>query len=163
MKPSRALLFFFCFLAHTGCASGRGYQRAAPGELPANRPDWNVQESPHYAELKREYGKGLSYEKAKIKYLLGETGRSPYQFDRNGWVYGGQRTAAHLRKKYMQRMAQVKTAQDFIDKVASISTESGKPYLALPGDGKAYRTGDLLNHELRRLETFMDEHHSSSA
>lgn len=149
-------VFLFCLLALMGCA-GREYRLAAPGELPQPMTNWEIEKSPYFTELKREYGKGSSYERAKIKYLLDCTSKSEYSFDRNGMVYGGERTARHLRKKYMQRIDRVKTAQDFIDKVASISTASGKPYLAFPGDGKAYRTGDLLNYELRRLEKFMDD------
>jgi hypothetical protein len=76
-------------------------------------------------------------------------------------IYGGERTSRHLRKKYLQRIEKVKTAQDFIDKVASLSTASGRPYLALPGDGRAYRTGDILNYELKCLENFMDELHAA--
>jgi len=149
-------IFLFCLLALMGCA-GSEYRLAAPGELPQPMLPWEVEKSPYFAELRSEYGKGSSYERAKIKYLLDCTSKSGYSFDRNGMVYGGRRTAQHLRKKYMQRINKVKTAQDFIDKVASISTASGKPYLALPGDGKAYPTGDILNYELRRLEKFMDD------
>jgi hypothetical protein len=126
-------------------------------------PNGEIQKSPYFAELNHEYGKRLSYERAKIKYLLGHTSRSEYFFVRMGWVYNGERTARHLRKKYLQRIDTVSTAQDFIDKVASVSTASGRPYLALPGDGKAYPTGDLLNYELRRLEAFMDDLHRSPA
>lgn len=147
-------------LAWAGCAVAR-YRLAAPGELPEPMPNREIQRSPYFAELNREYGKGLSYERAKIKYLLAHTSRSEYSFVRMGWVYDGERTARHLRKKYRERIDTVSTAQDFIDKVASISTASGRPYLALPGDGKAYPTGDLLNYELRRLETFMDDLHRS--
>lgn len=144
-----------------GCAAPY-YSMAAPGELPYGLPTREIRDSPYFAELDREYGKGLSYERAKIKYLLGHTAQSDYSFDRNGRVYDSERTANHLRKKYRQRLEKIHTAQDFIDKVASISTESGRPYLALPGDGKAYRTGDLLNYELRHLETFMDDLHQQT-
>lgn len=132
---------------------------AAPGELPQNLPDWNIQTSPYFVQLRREYGKGAAYEQAKIKYLLGHISKSKYRFVRMDRVYGGEKTAQHLRKKYLQRIGRVHTAQDFIDKVASISTGWGRPYLALPGDGKAYPTGDILNYELKRLETFMDGLH----
>lgn len=151
-------IFLSWLLILAGCA-GADYQLAAPGELPQSRPGWAIQESPYFDELNRTYGQGLVYERAKIKYLLGHTSLSEYSFDRNGRVYNGTRTARHLRKKYFQRFDKVRTAQDFIDKVASISTASGRPYRALPGDGKAYRTGDLLNYELRRLEIFMDDLH----
>ena len=159
MTVTRGTIYFlFGLLALAGCAGPR-YQLAAPGELPPSLPEAEIQESPYFAELNREYGKGLSYEWAKIRYLLGHTSQSEYSFVRLGRVYGGERTAQHLRKKYFQRIKTVHTAQDFIDRVASISTASGQPYLALPGDGKAYRTGDILNYELRRLETFMDDLH----
>ena len=143
----------------TGCAGREGYRPAPAGALPPNHPNVGIPSSPHFAELERTYGKGLAYERAKIKYLLGHTSRSDYRFVRMDRVYDGPRTAKHLRKKYLQRFDEVKTARDFIDKVASISTGWGRPYLALPGDGFAYPTGDILHYELARLEAFMDERH----
>lgn len=157
----KILLFGLLALAGPGCA-GASYRLAAPGSLPQPLPNEDIQKSPYFSELNREYGKGLSYEQAKIRYLLGHTSRSKFLFVRMNRVYDGERTAEHLRKKYRQRLDQVQTAQDFINKVASISTGWGRPYLALPGDGLAYPTGDILNYELRRLETFMDEQHASS-
>ena len=68
----------------------------------------------------------------------------------------------HLRKKYLQRINEVKTARDYIEKVASISTGWGRPYLALPGDGLAYPTGDILRYELTQLESLMDGRHRES-
>jgi hypothetical protein len=158
MKP--ALLLFLLIFA--GCAGAR-YQLAKPGEIPASLPNLDIQTSSYFAELKREYGKGLVYERAKIKYLLGHTSESAYQFVRMDVVYGGERTAKHLRKKYQQRFSEIKTAQEFIDKVASISKDWGRPYLALPGDGRAYRTGDILNYELKRLDAYMDKLHRSGS
>lgn len=153
-------VLLFGWLALAGCA-GVEYRLAPPGALPQNLPDGEISKSPYFTELNREYGQGLSYERAKIKYLLGHTSESEYSFVRLGRVYSGERTARHLRKKYFQRVDKVLTAQDFIDKVASISVDWGRPYLALPGDGLAYPTGDILNYELRRLEAYMDDLHRS--
>lgn len=133
-----------------------------PVALPDPKPDWDIAASPFLPELKREYGNGISYERAKIKYLLGHTSLSKYQFVRMDYVYNGERTAQHLRKKYRQRFDEIVTAQDFIDDIASISTGWRRPYLALPGDGLAYSTGDILSYELSRLEAFIDEEMGSS-
>ncbi len=157
MKNFKNLSLIYVAIAFfaSSCVASK-YQMAQMGVLPSEGLDWEIEESQHFQELKRTYGQGITYERAKINYLLGHTAASPFSFDRNGYVYDGETTAKHLRKKYRQRIKTIKTAQNFIDNVASISTASNNPYLAIPGDGLAYPTGDILNHELRRLETYMD-------
>ena len=129
------------------------------GILPQVTPISNVRESPYFPELNRTYGKGLEHERVKIKYLLWHTRHSGWTFDRNGRVWDAEDTANTLTKKYHQRIDQVQTARDYIDKVASYSVTSGRAYYALPGDGMAYRTGEVLHRELTRLEILMDELH----
>lgn len=147
------LLIFFFILS--GCLAAARYEIAAPGALP-DLPEWDIEGSDHFAELQRTYGKGLPYERAKIKYLLEQTHKSNYSFIRMDHVYDSVITAKHLRKKYMQRFGEIRTARDYIDKVASISTGWRRPYLMLTAEGIAYPTGDILKYELNRLENFMD-------
>ena len=49
-------------------------------------------------------------------------------------------------------MAELKTAVDFIDKVASISGTSGKPYLIRFKDGREIISHDFLLSELKKLD-----------
>ncbi len=157
---TRAGFIISCvLLVATGCGTA-SYQLVPPGTLPAGIPEWEIQKSPYFHELNRKYGKGLEYERAKIKYLLGHTRLSQWSFDRNGRVWDSEATARTLQKKYLQKIDKIKTARDYIDKVATFSSTSGRDYYALPGDGKAYRTGDVLHYELTRLERFMDELHN---
>ena len=151
-----SLILVFCLAS---CAS-ISYERVSYGELPPNMPDRAIDQSPIFPELVLRYGKGLTYERTKIKFLLSETRNSPFQFDRNGYQYDAEITANHLSKKYRQRFDKIKTAREFIDHIASISSKSGRYYLALPGDGRAYPTGGLLDYDLERLEEYMSQYHA---
>ena len=48
---------------------------------------------------------------------------------------------------------EVKTATDFIEKVASISSTSGKPYVIRFKGKPDVKCGDYLKEELKKLET----------
>jgi len=47
---------------------------------------------------------------------------------------------------------EIKTAKDFIDKAASVSSTSGKPYLIRVKGSKEVKSGDYLHAELKKLE-----------
>jgi|SRR5271167_441901 len=66
----------------------------------------------------------------EINHLLELIERSGCEFFRNGTWYDGQRAQAHLRAKYDALAAsnQINTAEDFIEKAASNSSISGRPY-----------------------------------
>src|SRR5271155_3186437 len=66
----------------------------------------------------------------EINHLLGLIEQSGCEFFRNGTWYDAQRAQAHLRAKYDALAAndQIKTAEDFIEKAASSSSLSGRPY-----------------------------------
>ena len=66
----------------------------------------------------------------EINYLLGLIEQSGCEFFRNGTWYDAQQAQAHLRAKYDALAAnnQIKTAEDFIEKAASNSSMSGRPY-----------------------------------
>src|SRR5271154_4370053 len=66
----------------------------------------------------------------EINYLLGLIGKSGCDFFRNGTWYDAQQAQAHLRAKYdaLSASGQIRTAEDFIEKAASNSSMSGRPY-----------------------------------
>jgi hypothetical protein len=86
---------------------------------------------------------------ALIKYVgdLKET-----KFIRNGSSYSAAAAATFLRRKWRANETNVKTARDFIDKVASFSGTSGEPYLIRVKDGKEIKSRDFLAAELQRME-----------
>jgi hypothetical protein len=74
------------------------------------------------------------------------------QFVRNGKAYDATIAAKFLRGKLAANDAEVKSARAFIDKVASFSGTSGKPYLIRRSDGSEIKSKDYLLAELRKLE-----------
>jgi len=65
---------------------------------------------------------------ADIEYLLLKVQQSPCEFQRNGSVYTGEQAARHLRQKLAAAPAGIDVEQ-FISRIASKSSISGKPYL----------------------------------
>lgn len=120
-------------------------------------PQTRLEESPYFNRLMETYGDHLSHERVKIEYLLSMTDASAFEFDRNGVRYGGAQTAHHLRRKYRKRFREVKTAAGFIEHIATHSSQSGRHYLAFPGNGYAYHCGDLLTAELERVEQAVEK------
>ena len=73
------------------------------------------------------------------------------EFMRNGTAYSAQQAAAHLRAKLKKAGGRVKTAQDFIDGVASASYLSGKPYYIRFNDGKQVTSKEFFEGRLREI------------
>jgi hypothetical protein len=73
-------------------------------------------------------------------------------FIRNGSAYNSKSAAIFLRRKWQANQSGVKTARDFIDKVATFSGTSGKPYLIRFKDGKEIHSRDFLLARLKTLE-----------
>ena len=93
-------------------------------------------------------------EKQKIETLIKELGElKDAKFVRNGWTYGPSTAVRFLRGKWEANDAEIKTARDFIDKVASISGTSGKPYLIRFNDGREIKSRDFLFAELKKIES----------
>jgi hypothetical protein len=84
---------------------------------------------------------------ALIKHVEGLAGA---KFVRNGKEYDAKTAAVFLRRKWDAKKGEIKTAQDFIDKVASVSSTSGKPYL-IRKDGKDTKSGEYLTEQLEKL------------
>ena len=66
---------------------------------------------------------------SEIEFLLHSIGSSGCTFERNGSVHTAPRAEEHLRMKYRKAREYVASADDFIDKLASESSWTGKPYL----------------------------------
>jgi len=93
-------------------------------------------------------------EKQKIETLIKQVGDlKDAKFVRNGSSYEPATAVRFLRGKWEANDAQVKTARDFIDKVASFSGTSGKPYLIRFKDGRELKSSDFLLAELRKLDS----------
>ena len=93
-------------------------------------------------------------EKQKIETLIKEIGAlKDAKFVRNGWTYGVSTAVRFLRGKWEANDTEVKNARDFIDKVASMSGTSGKPYLIRFNDGREIKSRDFLFAELKKIES----------
>jgi len=73
-------------------------------------------------------------------------------FIRNDKEYDAKTAAKFLRAKWDANKADVKTAKDFIAKVATASGTSGKAYLIRFKVGKEVKSADYLSAELKKLE-----------
>jgi len=81
---------------------------------------------------------------AVVEYLLARIGESGLTFIRNGSEHTAAEAAAHIRGKYEHFKKDIKTPEDFIDKAASKSILSGKPYLVKMPDGTTRLAADWL-------------------
>ena len=72
-------------------------------------------------------------------------------FVRNGKPYDASKAARFLREKWKSRESEVRTAEDFIERVASVSSTTSKPYLIRFVDGREIQSAEYLRAELARL------------
>ncbi len=88
----------------------------------------------------------------EINYLIGYIADSGCAFQRNGTWNDSKAAAAHVRKKYdfLAKRGHIKTTEDFVDKAATESSFSGKPYEIKCGDATAIPSGLWLSQELAR-------------
>lgn len=73
-------------------------------------------------------------------------------FLRNGTEHTPKEAAEHLRLKWKNAGAKVKSAADFIRYCASESSMSGRPYEIRLGDGRTVLARDWLWTELKRMD-----------
>jgi Family of unknown function (DUF5329) len=93
-------------------------------------------------------------EKQKIEALIKHVADlKDAKFVRNGSAYNADTAAVFLRRKWEAKESEVKTARDFIDKVASFSGTSGKSYLIQFKDGSEIKSRDFLLAQLKKLDT----------
>jgi hypothetical protein len=72
-------------------------------------------------------------------------------FFRNGKSYPASSAARFLREKWQSRKSEVRSAEEFIDLVASSSSTTSKPYLIRFADGREVSSAEYLRAELARL------------
>src|SRR5262245_6240041 len=91
-------------------------------------------------------------EKQKIEALIKQVGDlKDAKFVRNGSTYEPATAVKFLRGKWDANKNEVKSARDFIDKVATMSGTSGKPYLIRFKDGKEIQSREFLLAELKKI------------
>jgi len=86
----------------------------------------------------------------EIDYLLSTIGQSDCVFVRNGKEYDAQDAEAHLRMKYRRGKRYAPTTEKFIERLASMSSMSKKPYFIECNGEEPVQSGQcltqLLNH-----------------
>ena len=83
----------------------------------------------------------------EIQYLLEFVATSGCSFERNGSVHSPEDAADHLRLKYRRGGKYVSTAENFIDRLASESSWTGKKY-TVTCDGEVTPSGEWLHEAL---------------
>ena len=73
-------------------------------------------------------------------------------FVRNDSGYDAKTAARFLRGKWRREQKDIKTAIHFIDKVGSVSSTSGKPYVIRFKGAREVKCGEYLKEELRKLD-----------
>jgi hypothetical protein len=93
------------------------------------------------------FGADPPSERDKIEAALARMDKSDLVFIRNGSEYTGKAAADHMRAKLKQAGDSVKTFDEFVDKVASKSSMSGKPYLVKFKDGSTTELAKWLREK----------------
>ena len=153
-----SFLFLFTFSFYR---SGFSESKKSEKETPLLAPSHPIEQSVAFKRALKITPDRPEFQKARIDYLLERVSKSPYNFWRNGSQHTGKRAAAHLRWKMIRRYDQVKTAEDFIERVATRSKISGEPYLVLFPGGKR-PLGGVLHHELELFDQVIQKQRSTT-
>lgn len=73
------------------------------------------------------------------------------KFYRNGELHDATAAAKHLRMKWEKAGSRVKTAIDFIEKIASKSSMSGEPYKIVYANGKTVLARQFFYEQLKSI------------
>ncbi len=93
-------------------------------------------------------------EDTKIEALLVYVGsQTKVKFIRNGSEYDNATAVKFLRGKWDRQRGTVSSAKEFIDKIASRSSTSGKPYRIRLADGQEVDCAVFLSNRLAELES----------
>lgn len=88
----------------------------------------------------------------QIEALIASVGRMvDTGFIRNGRAYNSAIAAKFLRLKWQQQSDKVRSAEDFIEKVASFSSTTGRLYMIRFSDGREIPCSVVLRDELSKL------------
>jgi hypothetical protein len=89
----------------------------------------------------------------EINFLLGDIEQSGCEFFRNGTWHDAKAAQAHLRDKYnyLRSRNLINTTEDFIDKAATQSSFSGRPYQVRCDGGTVEMSSQWLRDELAKF------------
>jgi hypothetical protein len=91
-------------------------------------------------------------EEKQIEALIARVaGMTDAAFIRNDRSYDAATAAEFLRRKWRRHAAEVRSAEDFIERVATGSSTAGRPYRIRLGDGRELPCATVLREELLRL------------
>lgn len=106
----------------------------------------------HSRSASAEEAAAVEAEERTIEALIGSVARlADATFLRNGKPYSAPDAARFLREKWRSRRSEVHSAEDFIDRVASFSSTTGRPYLIRFADGREVPSAEYLRSELAAL------------
>lgn len=88
-------------------------------------------------------------ENGEINFLLSYIAESGCLFIRNGKKHKPDKAKEHLEMKYNRAKGRIQSAEDFIDKIATKSSFTGRSYKVICGDVKS-STKDWLEAALSR-------------
>ena len=86
----------------------------------------------------------------EIRALIQAVAESECEFNRNGSLHSPEAAAAHLELKYSRGKRYADSAEAFIERLASKSSWSGKPYQMIC-DGQTQPTGDWFTATLQDI------------
>lgn len=91
----------------------------------------------------------------EIAYLLNYLKSSTCEFYRNGTWYIPDEAVEHIERKYkwLKDKGLIDTAEQFIDRAASKSSMSGKPYLVRCNDTAPIKSSIWFKEELERFRS----------
>ena len=89
---------------------------------------------------------------AEIQALIQAVAESECEFNRNGSRHSAEAAAEHLELKYSRGKRYADSAEAFIERLASKSSWSGKPYQMIC-DGEIQPAGDWLTMRLEALRS----------
>ena len=91
-------------------------------------------------------------ERARITALLDAVEHSGVKFIREGKEYSTVQGRKHLERKLRHAGERVKTAEDFIEGIASRSSTTGRPYFVRLADGEQMESGAWMRQRLAEFD-----------
>ena len=88
----------------------------------------------------------------EIRALVQSVAESGCEFNRNGSLHSAEAAAEHLELKYSRGKRYANSAEAFIDRLASKSSWSGKPYQVIC-DAEVHPAGDWLTSTLATIRS----------
>ena len=89
----------------------------------------------------------------EIRHLFNRLQNAPCEYNRNGKWYTAEEAVAHIQHKYQYLMKKglIGSTEQFIDRAASESSLSGKPYMVKCGASAPIKSSDWFYNELKRF------------